>query len=177
MTFSLSNICLFTSLNTRRRIGGQGTEQQGNTTNNTNMFHLGTRLPSMGQNEFDGWEKVTPSPSTHRGRSVLLDVPQHTYGKDEFPYNSFHPGARSIIVTKYVLMTSWKTYVLTCSVAAMLKLAKPSRNNLNNLTIHFVSWLFLSGIWICCAYVAGCNYNIQIMFSRLWEPKLANSRK
>jgi len=86
-------ISFMATLNTRRQVHGRGTEQQGgNTTNHTNMFHLGTRMPSMGPSDFDQWDKVTPA-STERGRSVLLEAPQYIYAKDEFPYNSFHPGA------------------------------------------------------------------------------------
>lgn len=83
----------YNRLNTRRQVRGRGTEQQGDTTNHTNMFHLGTRMPSMGPNDLDQWDKVTPL--HERGRSVLMEIPQQTYAKDEFPYNSFHPGVGS----------------------------------------------------------------------------------
>ncbi len=65
------------------------------------MFHLGTRMPSMGPSDLDQWDKVTP-PSSGRGRSVLMEEPQYTYAKDEFPYNSFHPGAGA----QYVILSS-----------------------------------------------------------------------
>ncbi|KAJ3571524.1 hypothetical protein NP233_g3705 [Leucocoprinus birnbaumii] len=89
-------ISFMATLNTRRQVRGRGTEQQGDTTNHTNMFHLGTRMPSMGPNDLEGWDKVTPpSQQLSRGKSVMMDEPQHTYyNKDEFPYNSFHPGTK-----------------------------------------------------------------------------------
>jgi hypothetical protein len=43
-------------LNTRRTIRGRGTDRQGATTNNTNMFHLGTRMPSMGPADLGNWD-------------------------------------------------------------------------------------------------------------------------
>ena len=46
------------SLNTRRAVRGRGTDRQGNTSNNTNMFHLGTRLPSLGPSDLEHWDKV-----------------------------------------------------------------------------------------------------------------------
>ncbi|KXN83367.1 hypothetical protein AN958_01504 [Leucoagaricus sp. SymC.cos] len=90
-------ISFMATLNTRRQVRGRGTEQEDNTTNHTNMFHLGTRMPSMGPNDIDGWDKFTPPVRHARGRSVLQDVPQEAYyyAKDEFPYNSFHPGTGS----------------------------------------------------------------------------------
>ncbi|KAF9451820.1 hypothetical protein P691DRAFT_806472 [Macrolepiota fuliginosa MF-IS2] len=93
--FTLSKlyaISFMATLNTRRQVRGRGTEQQGDTTNHTNMFHLGTRVPSMGPSDLDQWDKVMPSRA--RGGSVLMEVPQ-IYAKDEFPYNSFHPGVGS----------------------------------------------------------------------------------
>lgn len=62
--FSKSNrILVLTSLprrlNTRRTVRGRGTDKQGGTTtNNTNMFHLGTRMPSMGPSDLERWDKV-----------------------------------------------------------------------------------------------------------------------
>ncbi|THU90324.1 hypothetical protein K435DRAFT_841531 [Dendrothele bispora CBS 962.96] len=58
-------ISFMATLNTRRIVRGKGTDRQGttatnginaNNNNNTNMFHLGTRLPSLGPREMDGWE-------------------------------------------------------------------------------------------------------------------------
>ncbi|KAF5348604.1 hypothetical protein D9756_009579 [Leucocoprinus leucothites] len=93
-------ISFMATLNTRRQVRGRGTEQQGDTTNHTNMFHLGTRMPSMGPNDLEGWDKVTPPSQISRGRSVLMDAPQQAYyyAKDEFPYNSFHPGTKNAAV-------------------------------------------------------------------------------
>ncbi|KAJ3879361.1 hypothetical protein F5051DRAFT_427412 [Lentinula edodes] len=48
-------ISFMATLNTRRVVRGRGTDKQ-NTTNRTNMFHLGTRVPSMGPTDMDGWE-------------------------------------------------------------------------------------------------------------------------
>ncbi|KAF7768668.1 hypothetical protein Agabi119p4_7911 [Agaricus bisporus var. burnettii] len=89
-------ISLMATLNTRRQVRGRGTEQEGATaTNNTNMFHLGTRVPSMGPYDTDQWEKMIP-PTQSRGRSILMEPSQQAYySKDEFPFNSFHPGTSS----------------------------------------------------------------------------------
>ncbi|XP_006462926.1 hypothetical protein AGABI2DRAFT_186738 [Agaricus bisporus var. bisporus H97] len=89
-------ISLMATLNTRRQVRGRGTEQEGATaTNNTNMFHLGTRVPSMGPYDTDQWEKMIP-PTQSRGRSILMEPAQQAYySKDEFPFNSFHPGTSS----------------------------------------------------------------------------------
>ncbi|TFK34806.1 hypothetical protein BDQ12DRAFT_340045 [Crucibulum laeve] len=43
----LYSISFMTTLNTCREVRGWGTDQQGVTSNNTNLFHLGTRTPSM----------------------------------------------------------------------------------------------------------------------------------
>ncbi|KAL9711389.1 hypothetical protein Ac2012v2_005935 [Leucoagaricus gongylophorus] len=89
-------ISLLATFNTRRQVRGRGTEEQGNVTNNTNMFHLGTRIPSMGPNNLEGWDEITP-PQLSRGNSVLLDTPQsaYFYTKEDSPYNSFHPGKKN----------------------------------------------------------------------------------
>ncbi|KDR82516.1 hypothetical protein GALMADRAFT_237853 [Galerina marginata CBS 339.88] len=52
-------ISFLATLNTRQSIQGRGTEQQA-VSNNTNMFHLGTRMPSMGPSDLDEWDKVDP---------------------------------------------------------------------------------------------------------------------
>ncbi|KAJ3907628.1 hypothetical protein F5879DRAFT_1008214 [Lentinula edodes] len=53
-------------LNTRRVVRGRGTDKQNTTTNRTNMFHLGTRVPSMGPTDMDGWETAyTTTSATH----------------------------------------------------------------------------------------------------------------
>ncbi|EDR02355.1 uncharacterized protein LACBIDRAFT_332417 [Laccaria bicolor S238N-H82] len=72
-------ISFLATLNTRRIIrNGRGTDRQGATTNNTNMFHLGTRLPSMGPAELGQWDKVDHP-----------DMPI-----SEVPFNSYYPGAK-----------------------------------------------------------------------------------
>jgi len=53
-------ISFLATLNTRRSIRGRGTDNQGRTSNNTNMFHLGTRMPSMGPSDLQYWDKVDP---------------------------------------------------------------------------------------------------------------------
>jgi len=65
-------ISFLATLNTRRTVRGRGTDRQG-ATNNTNMFHLGTRLPSMGPEELS-----------------------KTYPESDFPFNSFHPGTKAM---------------------------------------------------------------------------------
>ncbi|KIK70082.1 hypothetical protein GYMLUDRAFT_67341 [Collybiopsis luxurians FD-317 M1] len=73
-------ISFMATLNTRRVVRGRGTDKQGTTTNHTNMFHLGTRVPSVGPNDMDGWEAAFTQSSAkefdHRG---------------SFPMNSFAP--------------------------------------------------------------------------------------
>jgi len=61
------------SLNTRRVVRGKGTDRQGNTAsnNNTNMFHLGTRIPSLGPREMDGWETAYTASSAANVSSFL----------------------------------------------------------------------------------------------------------
>ncbi|KIY65256.1 hypothetical protein CYLTODRAFT_68340 [Cylindrobasidium torrendii FP15055 ss-10] len=46
-------ISMMATLNTRRIVRGQGTDKQGTTTNHTNMFHLGTRMPSIAMDNWD----------------------------------------------------------------------------------------------------------------------------
>ncbi|KJA16957.1 hypothetical protein HYPSUDRAFT_46878 [Hypholoma sublateritium FD-334 SS-4] len=61
--FTLSKlyaISFMATLNSRRNISGRGTDRQGNTTNHTNLFHLGTRMPSMGPSDLERWDKVDP---------------------------------------------------------------------------------------------------------------------
>jgi hypothetical protein len=72
-------ISFLATLNTRRIIrNGRGTDRQGATTNNTNIFHLGTRLPSMGPAELGLWDKV--------------DYPDTPVS--EMPFSSYYPGAK-----------------------------------------------------------------------------------
>ncbi|KAJ3781173.1 hypothetical protein GGU10DRAFT_367598 [Lentinula aff. detonsa] len=49
-------ISFMATLNTRRVIRGKGTDRQNTTANHTNIFHLGTRVPSMGPSDMAGWE-------------------------------------------------------------------------------------------------------------------------
>ncbi|KAK7444010.1 hypothetical protein VKT23_015406 [Stygiomarasmius scandens] len=51
-------ISFMATLNMRRVVRGKGTDRQGNTAsnNNTNIFHLVTRVPSFGPREMEGWE-------------------------------------------------------------------------------------------------------------------------
>lgn len=95
----LTHVGLDYSLNTRRELRGRGTEEQGNTTNNTNMFHLGTRIPSMGPNDLEGYG-VNP-PQLSRGNSVILDTPQSAffYAKEDSPRNSFRPEKKYVLLT------------------------------------------------------------------------------
>lgn len=55
-------ISFMATLNTRRTIRGRGTDAQGGATatNNTNMFHLGTRVPSMAPTDLNRWDVVYP---------------------------------------------------------------------------------------------------------------------
>lgn len=72
-------ISFMATLNTRRAIRGRGTDHQGATSNNTNMFHLGTRMPSMGPNDLNLWDKVDPP-----------FLAQQRVQVQGFPENSFH---------------------------------------------------------------------------------------
>ncbi|PPQ85170.1 hypothetical protein CVT25_004177 [Psilocybe cyanescens] len=53
-------ISFMATLNTRRTVRGRGTDKQGDTSNHTNMFALGTRMPSMGPSDLENWDKVDP---------------------------------------------------------------------------------------------------------------------
>ncbi|KAK0457411.1 uncharacterized protein EV420DRAFT_1643753 [Desarmillaria tabescens] len=70
-------ISFMATLNTRRIVRGKGTDKQGTTSNNTNMFHLGTRMPSMAPIDAGQWDNSPVSPN-----SKDLD--------NEFPFNSYH---------------------------------------------------------------------------------------
>lgn len=68
-------ISFMATLNTRRIIrgSGKGTDEQGVTTNNTNMFHLGTRLPSMAlPADFGRWDPVLPR-SVYNSKDGILE--------------------------------------------------------------------------------------------------------
>ncbi|SJL07954.1 uncharacterized protein ARMOST_11312 [Armillaria ostoyae] len=57
-------ISFMATLNTRRIVRGKGTDKQGTTSNNTNMFHLGTRMPSMAPIDVDQWDNSPVSASS-----------------------------------------------------------------------------------------------------------------
>ncbi|KAF9265980.1 hypothetical protein L218DRAFT_956944 [Marasmius fiardii PR-910] len=90
-------ISFMATLNTRRIVRGagtdrQGSERQGGSNNpdqhNTNMFRLGTRLPSMGPNDMDGWEAAyTPS-------KMALTSGIHSREYSEAPFSSFSADTR-----------------------------------------------------------------------------------
>ncbi|KAL0580459.1 hypothetical protein V5O48_001529 [Marasmius crinis-equi] len=67
-------ISFMATLNTRRVVRGKGTDRQ-ESSNHTNMFHLGTRAPTMGPRDMD-WEPVyaTSSPSTGPLSSHLISA-------------------------------------------------------------------------------------------------------
>lgn len=75
-------ISYMATLNTRRMVRGRGTDNQGATSNNTNLFHLGTRVPSLPISPID-------SAGGYSGKDF--------YSEDNFPYNSF---AQSVIKLK-----------------------------------------------------------------------------
>ncbi|EAU86311.2 hypothetical protein CC1G_08035 [Coprinopsis cinerea okayama7 len=68
------------SLNTRRQIRGRGTEKQDVTTNNTNMFHLGTRMPSMAPTDLERWDVVYPPVQAYSGK--------HDSYEEDYGYSS-----------------------------------------------------------------------------------------
>ncbi|KAJ8093342.1 hypothetical protein PM082_020199 [Marasmius tenuissimus] len=73
-------ISFMATLNTRRVVRGKGTDKQGTSNptggNNTNMFHLGTRMPSLGPNDMDGWEAAyTPSSAAVTSRTYTHEAP------------------------------------------------------------------------------------------------------
>ncbi|KAH6912969.1 hypothetical protein BKA70DRAFT_1531675 [Coprinopsis sp. MPI-PUGE-AT-0042] len=79
-------ISFMATLNTRRIVKGsrKGTDDQGATTNNTNLFHLGTaRLPSMAlPGDFGQWDPVFPR-SLYNSKDGLRD----DYHSDVKAYN------------------------------------------------------------------------------------------
>jgi len=64
ITSKLYAISFLATLNTRRTVGGRGTEQEDETeTNHTNIFHLGTRMPTVGgveNQQYWDTRKATP---------------------------------------------------------------------------------------------------------------------
>ncbi|KAJ4486822.1 hypothetical protein C8R41DRAFT_868221 [Lentinula lateritia] len=75
-------ISFMATLNTRRVVRGRGTDKQNTTTNRTNMFHLGTRVPSMGPTDMDGWETAYTTTS-----ATKQEIDQHR----SIPLNTFAP--------------------------------------------------------------------------------------
>jgi len=79
------------TLNTRRMVRGKGTDR--NTTgsasrrltnvNDTNMFHLGTRMPSMGPNDLERWE------SNHDHDMPSPDFQSKVDNADVYPMQAF----------------------------------------------------------------------------------------
>ncbi|KAK0487851.1 hypothetical protein IW261DRAFT_1558893 [Armillaria novae-zelandiae] len=76
-------ISFMATLNTRRIVRGKGTDKQGTTSNNTNMFHLGTRMPSMAPIDVDQWDNSPVSPSSKDP-------------ENEFPFSSHHYPPKAI---------------------------------------------------------------------------------
>ncbi|KAK0221432.1 hypothetical protein IW262DRAFT_1481780 [Armillaria fumosa] len=76
-------ISFMATLNTRRIVRGKGTDKQGTTSNNTNMFHLGTRMPSMAPIDVDQWDNSPVSPSSKDP-------------DNEFPFSSHHYPPKAI---------------------------------------------------------------------------------
>jgi len=74
-------ISFMATLNTRRVVAGKGTDKQG-TTNDTNMFHLGTRVPSAGPAALDDWEVYSAgTKELNRNSFPLNTFASPTFGK------------------------------------------------------------------------------------------------
>ncbi|KAF4617319.1 hypothetical protein D9613_005804 [Agrocybe pediades] len=69
-------ISFMATLNTRRAVRGRGTDRQGHTSNHTNLFALGTRMPSMGPSDLEHWDKVDP-PFVLQDAQAFPVVPKH----------------------------------------------------------------------------------------------------
>ncbi|KAF9258572.1 hypothetical protein L218DRAFT_1080363 [Marasmius fiardii PR-910] len=86
-------ISFMATLNTRRVVRGKGTDRQG-TSNHTNIFHLGTRVPTMGPNDNDleGWESAyTLTNSQTQLSSGKVKSPTTPYSQySQSPYSQ-HP--------------------------------------------------------------------------------------
>ncbi|KAG6872241.1 hypothetical protein C0995_011663 [Termitomyces sp. Mi166 len=81
-------ISYMATLNTRRTVRGRGTDRQGGTTgrqdnNNTNLFPLGTRVPSLGPMDIEGWSYSDKAAYREEYRE-----------EDEFPLNTFAPSMK-----------------------------------------------------------------------------------
>ncbi|KAG7085326.1 hypothetical protein E1B28_002893 [Marasmius oreades] len=99
-------ISFMATLNTRRIVRGKGTDRQV-TSNNTNLFHLGTRVSAVvgpRTDLEDGWESaytLTSSQAQMSGQTKSLTSPSSSsspysysrpYSHGLFPQNSYHPG-------------------------------------------------------------------------------------
>ncbi|KAF6757327.1 hypothetical protein DFP72DRAFT_890877 [Ephemerocybe angulata] len=88
-------ISFMATLNTRRTIRGRGTDAQGGaTTNNTNMFHLGTRLPSMAPTDLNQWDVVYPP--ALKTQDDYQEQPELKYNAAYFPGSHDKPGAQIV---------------------------------------------------------------------------------
>ncbi|KAJ3717053.1 hypothetical protein EV361DRAFT_580370 [Lentinula raphanica] len=85
-------ISFMATLNTRRVIRGRGTDKQNTTTNHTNMFHLGTRVPSLGPSDMAGWETAYTTTSATKS-----EVDQHR----PIPLNAIGSGSQNPTSGKY----------------------------------------------------------------------------
>ncbi|KAJ3844055.1 hypothetical protein F5878DRAFT_637615 [Lentinula raphanica] len=85
-------ISFMATLNTRRVIRGRGTDKQNTTTNHTNMFHLGTRVPSLGPSDMTGWETAYTTTSATKS-----EVDQHR----PIPLNAIGSGSQNPTSGKY----------------------------------------------------------------------------
>ncbi|KAJ7593039.1 hypothetical protein C8J56DRAFT_488570 [Mycena floridula] len=66
-------ISFMATLNTRRIAQGMGTDREATKSNNTNMFHLGTRMPSMGPSELHWDPKDIPMDHYPPFQHVVVD--------------------------------------------------------------------------------------------------------
>ncbi|KAG5733269.1 hypothetical protein E4T56_gene4576, partial [Termitomyces sp. T112] len=80
-------ISYMATLTTRRTVRGRGTDRQGGTTgrqdNNTNLFPLGTRVPSLGPMDLGGWSYSDKTTYREEYRE-----------EDQFPLNTFAPSVK-----------------------------------------------------------------------------------
>lgn len=89
-------ISFMATLNTRRQIRGRGTDAQGGATatNNTNMFHLGTRVPSMAPTDLHKWDLVYPPAVSMKAQEVHQEyVEEQHYNPSYFPGHHNKPQA------------------------------------------------------------------------------------
>ncbi|KAJ3751410.1 hypothetical protein DFH05DRAFT_1387366 [Lentinula detonsa] len=110
--FILSKCCSLNifRLNTRRVVRGKGTDRQNTTANHTNIFHLGTRVPSMGPSDMAGWETAyTATSATVRDfptppveKTPIFDQQQEFDQQRPIPLNT--TGFQDPTLGKYVLL-------------------------------------------------------------------------